>query len=112
MSPLLVAGNAMVVLTALLAWAFCVIYHVKAPWWRSEIGRHVMTYSAVVAAVLTLSVVRMLGGASLETPWFQLVRLFVFAGVPVAIAWRIAILLRLQRRPGRHAPDRSEGGAP
>jgi hypothetical protein len=94
------AGNALVVVTTVLAWVFVVMYHVLAPWWRSEVGRHIMTYSALVAAVLTLSVVRMIGGAGLNTPWFGVVRLVVFAGVPVAISWRIAILWRAQRRGG------------
>lgn len=94
-----IAGNIMVVVTTVLAWAFVVLYHVKAPWWRSEIGRHVMTYSTVVAAVLTLATVRLFSGASLDdTPWFAALRLVVFAGVPAAIGWRIAILWRVQRR--------------
>lgn len=98
---LLWIGNALVVVTTGLAWAFVVLYHLWAPWWRSEVGRHVMTYSTVVAAVLTLSLVRLIGGASLETTWFQILRLIVFAGVPAAIGWRIAILWRVQRR-SRH----------
>lgn len=97
-----IIGDALVVFTAALAWAFVIMYHWMAPWWRSQVGWHVMTYSAVVAAVLTLSVVRMIGGASLDTPWFAVVRLVVFAGVPLAIGWRIAILWRAQRRGGGH----------
>jgi hypothetical protein len=91
-------GNALVVLTAVLAWAFCVLYHFLAPWWRSTMGRNVMTYGLVVAAVLSLSVVRLAFGAAVDTPWFSVLRLVVFAGVPLAIGWRIAILVRLQIR--------------
>ena len=96
------AGNIVVTIAAVLGWIFVVQYHLSAPWWRSEMGRHMMTYSAVVAAVLTLSVVRIVGGAGLDTPWFVLLRLIVFCGVPVAIGWRIVILWRAQRRDGRH----------
>lgn len=108
MSPLRVVGDALVVSAAVLAVAFCVLYHLVAPWWRSELGRHIMTYSAVVAAVLTLSVVRMIGGASLDTPWFGVLRLVVFGGVPAALLWRIVILLRIQRRGGRHTGNGQE----
>lgn len=96
-----IAGNILVIITALLSWVFIVQYHLMAPWWRSEIGRQMMTYSAVVAVLLTLSTVRIAGGAGVDTPWFAVVRLVVFAGVPIAIGWRIAILWRAQRRGRR-----------
>lgn len=95
------AGNILVIVTAALSWVFVVQYHLMAPWWRTEIGRQMMTYSAVVAVLLTLSAVRIIGGAGLDTTWFVLLRLVVFAGVPVAIGWRIAILWRAQRRGRR-----------
>lgn len=90
-------GNALVILTTILAWAFCILYQILAPWWRSELGRNVMVYGLVVAAVLSLTTVRLLAGAAVETPWFSVLRLIVFSGVPVAIGWRIVILLRIQR---------------
>jgi hypothetical protein len=93
-------GNALVVVTTVMAWAFCGLYHFSATWWRSDMGRNVMVYGLVVAAVLTLSVIRLVwdGGESL---WFAILRLIVFSGVPVAIGWRIAILLRLQNHRER-----------
>jgi hypothetical protein len=94
-------GNALIVLTTILAWTFCILYHAMAPWWRSQMGRNVMTYGLVVAAVLSLSVVRVAFDAVVETPWFSILRLVLFAGVPVAIGWRIAILLRVQRQNGK-----------
>lgn len=98
-----IVGNVLVAVTTVLAWAFVVLYAAWAPWRRSEMGRHVMTYSLVIAAVLSLSMARMIGGAGLDTPWFALTRLIVFIGVPVSLGWRIAILWRAQRR-GRHQP--------
>jgi hypothetical protein len=91
-------GNALILVTTVLAWVFCILYHFLAPWWRSEMGRNVMVYGLVVAAVLSLSVVRFASDAVVETPWFAVLRLAVFAGVPVVIAWRIAILIRVQLR--------------
>lgn len=96
-----IAGNVLVLITTVLGWTFCVLYHFLAPWWRTTMGRNVMTYGLVVAAVLSLSSARIIAGAGLETTWFQVLRLIVFAGVPMAISWRIAILLRLQREQKR-----------
>jgi hypothetical protein len=94
---ILLVGNAVLVLTAVLAVTFCVLYTAWEPWWRSELGRHLFTYSAVVAAVLVLSVIRVVSGVGLETPWFQALRLITFAGMPFVIGWRIAILWRIHR---------------
>lgn len=95
-------GDGLVLFTAVLAIAFCVLYHLRQPWWQSHIGQHVMTYSAVVAAVLTLSAARIIAGAGLDAAWFRSLRLLVFLGVPIAIGWRIVILMRVPRgRPKR-----------
>jgi hypothetical protein len=89
-------GSALIVGTGVLAWLFVVLYHVRQPWWRSAMGQHIMTYSVVVTAVLTLSAIGILIG---RPAWFEVLRLVVFCGVPVAIGWRIVILLRVP--PGR-----------
>lgn len=101
-------GNGLVLFTAVLALAFCALYHLRQPWWRSHVGQHIMTYSGVVAAVLTLSAARIIAGAGLDAAWFRVLRLIVFAGTPVAIGWRIAILMSVPRgRPRRR--DRKWG---
>lgn len=97
-----VVGNLEVLFAAVLANAFCVLYHLRQPWWTTHVGQHIMTYSGVVAAVLDLSAVRILAGAGLDVEWFRALRLIVFTGVPIAVGWRILILMRVPRgRPAR-----------
>jgi hypothetical protein len=93
----IVIGNILLVATAVLSWTFCGLYQLMAPWRSSEMGRNVMTKSLAIAAVTSLGAVRLIVGASLDTPWFQALRIGVFAAVPAAIAWRIIILLKIQR---------------
>lgn len=96
-------GNALVVVTAMLAWTFVVTYHVRARWWETETGRNVMAFMAVVAAVCTLAAIRIVAGAGLDTPWYAWLRVAVFAPVPVVIAWRILLLVRAQAEVRRRA---------
>lgn len=94
----MVIGNTLVVLTTALAWLFVVLYHLAAPWWRSEAGRNLMSMMGVIAAVLSLSTVRIVAGAGIDAPWFIWLRTAVFAATPVVIAWRTWMLWRVQYR--------------
>lgn len=97
-------GTALVVLSAVLAWAFCVGYHVSARWWESEAGRHLMSFTASLAAVLTLWAV----GALTPTKglWWDVLRLVAFTGVPLSLAWRLSLLWRRQIWPGLRRKER------
>lgn len=90
-------GTVLVVISAALAWANVLAYHLSAPWWRSETGRHVMTFNAVLAIVLTLWAV---GALTLNArgPWWDMLRLVAFTGVPLSLGWRLTLLYRLQIR--------------
>lgn len=98
MSTQQIVGNVLVIVSTLLALAIVVLYHLSSPWRRSEAGRHLMTFTAVIAVVLLLTAIRVVAGAGLDTPWFQWVRTVVFVGVPIVLAWRLAILWRAQFR--------------
>lgn len=93
-------GTALVVVSAVLAWSVCALYHLSARWWASEVGRHVMTFTAVLALVLSLWSVGALVEAKGE--WWQVTRLVAFTGVPVSLGWRLWILYRLQVRTKRN----------
>lgn len=92
-------GTVLVVVSAVLAWAVCVLYHLSARWWESEAGQHVMTFTAVLAVVLTLWAVGALTPATKGT-WWQVLRLVAFTGVPISLGWRLWMVFRLQIRPG------------
>jgi hypothetical protein len=91
-------GNVLVCLSAAIA-TTSVILHARVPWWRSEMGRHLMAYTATIAAVLDLAVIRMLIG---DSWWFALLRLVVFSLVPAVTAWRVWLQIKA------HRDDRAE----
>lgn len=91
------AGNVLLIASALFA-TTSVILHLRVPWWRSDMGRHLMAYMAVIAATVDLGVLRMLLGDSHP---FRIVRLVVFALVPVVLAWRAWLQLKAQLRTER-----------
>jgi hypothetical protein len=100
-------GNALVVVSALISLTFIIVYHLRAYWWRTSDGRHVFTFMAVIAAVLTSAAMRVLLG---DPEWYTWLRVVVFSGVPVVLAWRLAILLSTQtRRRIRFGRVRREG---
>lgn len=47
---------AMSTLAALLCAAFVIVYHVKAPWWRSGVGRNLVGFAAAVGALCLYTV--------------------------------------------------------
>jgi hypothetical protein len=96
-------GNALLVLSAIFATAFVVLYAVAAPWWRGQIGRNVMALMFVIAAVLDLSCIRVLVPVTVDVTWFAILRVVVFAFVPVVLGQRLWLLIKVQilrRRDG------------
>lgn len=89
-----IIGNGLLILTTVMAWLFVLLYHLSAPWWRSEAGRNLMSMMAVIAAVLSLSAGRIIADASED--WFVWLRTAVFAATPVVIGWRTWMLWRVQ----------------
>lgn len=101
------ASNTLIIVSAVEAAVFVVLYHWSARWWESDAGRHVMAFMAVIAGVLGLSVLRIFLGDS--TP-FRIVRLAVFAGVPVVLGQRLWLLRRAQRPARRGGRRRHDDG--
>lgn len=102
MTLLEAAASALIVVSAALAWAWCITYHIttRGHWRDTEFGWSLMSFCGVIGAVLTLSTIRLAAHlADLHDPvWFQVLRVAVFVGVPVNILWRFRLLLRAQRQ--------------
>jgi hypothetical protein len=94
-SALHTVGSVLIILAAAIGTA-SVVVHARVPWWRSQMGRHLMAYMLVIALVLDLSVVRLIVG---DSWWFALLRLLVFTGIPLVLAWRLWLQIKAQRRP-------------
>lgn len=89
-------GNLLVLLSAMEATAFVIVYALTAPWWRSEFGRNVQALMFAIALVLDLSVVRIFVPGSVDLAWFNILRLVVFALVPVVLGMRLWLLVKVQ----------------
>jgi hypothetical protein len=87
------AGNVLLMWATLVAVA-SVVAHARVPWWRSEMGRHLMAYMTVMAVVLALACIRAFFG---DTWWFALLRLIVFVGVPIVMTQRLWLQIKAQR---------------
>lgn len=82
---------------------FMASYHLLAPWWRSEIGRNLMTWSAGALLLLSMGVLQQVFGAG---AWVDVLRLAGFAVFAGAGWWRWSLLIRAQRdgRAQEHLP--------
>lgn len=100
-------GNALVISSAIVSLVFIFAYHQRAYWWRTGDGRHVFTFMAVIAAVLTSASLRIIFG---DPEWYTWVRVIVFAGVPVVLVWRLSILLSAQSRRRIRSDERTREG--
>jgi hypothetical protein len=89
-------GDVLFVASAIPAVASVLVF-ARVPWWRTPLGRHLMSYMAVIAAVLGLGCLRLVIG---QPPAFEAIRTAVFALVPVVMWWRLIVLVQAQRRDG------------
>lgn len=91
-------GSVFIVTSALLAVGCVVAHQLLARWWETPYGRHVFAFEFVVATCLGLWALRLVIP---EGEWFQVARLVAFACVPVVLAWRLIIILRVWREERR-----------
>lgn len=96
-------GNVLVV-GATIVGAVSVYLHARVDWRASQMGRHLMFYMGAIESVFLLSCARLLIGDSWQ---FALLRLFVFALVPLAMTQRMWLQIKAQRgtRPNDDTPD-------
>lgn len=87
------AGNALMFCAALIG-AASVAVHLRVDWRGTAVGRHLLYYMLIIDAVLVLSCVRIFVG---DSWWFALIRLGVFALVPVVMAQRLYLQVKAQR---------------
>jgi hypothetical protein len=97
------AGNVLLVAVAVPA-VLCVLAYARVPWWRTEIGRHLMAFMAIVALLTCLGVVRIV----FHPAWFDALRTALFALFPVVVWWRFLLILKEQRETGARRGRRVE----
>lgn len=88
---------------ALCGLMFCTAYGISAPWWRSEMGRHIMAFTASVSLTLAYASFRVI--VPPVRPEFG-VRALVFGVIAAMLAWRLFMLFREQiREPRKRTGD-------
>lgn len=107
-------GNVMLVIAAIPATVAPLLYF-RAPWRRSKVGKHLMTYMLALAAVLDLGIVRLGLHSPREATWFSVLRLVMFGFLIIMLWHRLYVVAAAQRRQVQPAPagsDRDTAGAP
>lgn len=89
-------GNGLVLLSTVLIWSFVISYQVMAPWQKSGLGKLIMASKLEIALVLSMGSARILLGATLQTTWFEILRIVVFSGVPIMFIAQLVALYRFQ----------------
>jgi multisubunit Na+/H+ antiporter MnhF subunit len=84
--------------------AFCVLYFLRSKWQDTPVGRNAMALMAACALLLGLAVIRLFAGPD----WFDrhrdLLRFASYALIGSIVWWRVALLIKLQRRPRKGRP--------
>lgn len=102
-------GSILLIVCAVMSLTFVVGYHLTTDWRATEVGKHLMAFTASESAILTMYSARIIAGA--DAPWFEFVRLIVFISFPVVLGWRLAIMWRFSVKPWMEARrDRNDDG--
>ncbi len=93
------AGSLLICASAAMAVASVLVYGLWARWWTSVAGRHLFSFTGVLAGGLALWSLRLIGSPTFTTPepgaW-PYIRLAAFAAFTWVIAWRLALIVRAQ----------------
>jgi hypothetical protein len=87
---------------ALVCAVFVVVYHLKAPWWRSETGRNLMGLPATIGLLFLYTVLISIWPDGCFAVVMRGVRTLLALATIALIAQRIRILLQVQREPSRN----------
>lgn len=74
-----------------------VILHSRVPWRATEMGRHLMFYMGIIAAVFVGTAIRII--FTWNQDWFFTLNLLIFAGVPMAMTQRLWLQWKAQQPP-------------
>lgn len=86
------------IITALLAVGligsavFIVLYSNSAPWWRSELGWHLVTFTGSLGLLMANGLLFRIVG---EYPGRQTVNTILLAVIVAVVWWRVALLNRI-----------------
>lgn len=85
---------ALIGIGAAAEWTFIIRYTSTYRWWKTELGRHLITFSACLASFETSYVVTILWP---HYPGREIVQLALFTLLTAAIVWRLVMFERIRR---------------
>ncbi len=89
---------AMSLLAVAVCVSFAVVYHLRATWWRSEVGRNQMGFAATVAALCLYNALgTFMQGDACALLALRIFRTLVLLAVSGLMVQRIRLLLKAQR---------------
>lgn len=89
-------GNVLVMITLAPFASFLVLYITRTPrWYKTDYGRFVVCFAAVVTLQLSLGIVRLF--TEVDAGWFLILRLVSFMCIPLVGFWQLALLLKAQK---------------
>ena len=81
---------------AVVCGVFVVVYHVRAPWWRSATGRHLMAVGATLTALFGYTVAITLWPTGCPAAVLRCVRTLVVVAIAGLMVQRTRMVLRAQ----------------
>lgn len=91
---MILAGTVALWAAVIFGWGFVLAYTISAPWWRSEEGSHLISFTAFLSVILTYLAV--VGLFSTNVPQYPIVRLLMYGGMAAFMGWRFSLLIRRQ----------------
>lgn len=86
---------------------FVVLYAVAAPFYRTEEGTHLLSFSLFLAA--TLGYIVFATAKRMAEPQSPVVRLVILGGLAVFMGWRLSLVIRHQIIPRLRDRNKGEG---
>jgi hypothetical protein len=77
--------------------AFAVVYHLRAPWWRSATGRHLMAVGVALTLLFAYTVGITVWPAGCPAAVLRSIRTVVVVAIAALMVQRTRMVLRAQR---------------
>jgi len=85
-------------LVALCCTVFAIVYHLRAPWWSTEVGRHVMTFTLAIGALALYTVLVTLWPEGTTATVLRTARTVVLLVIAGLVIQRIHMVVSAQHR--------------
>ena len=83
-------------LAALTCAVFALVYHVRAPWWRSKVGRNLMLFAGAVGGLCLYTVLITLWPTGCPATVLRIVRTVSLLAIAALMVQRTALVIRAQ----------------